>query len=187
MCQGHEQGWIGARGKERGMVLLDPMHRFPGAYPAPLVFSTDIDLCWALWYTEICAESTEVWKGGADEGNADSTQAVHWYPAPPPPPAHPQTQSHWTPSFTQADHGQTIWCPPAISWHPETPLWPWYGCSSNCKADEGRGSVWEGHLEVISWGWDSAGGAPARALSACVSLLVSWRLDDLWYWNDMEP
>ena len=82
------------------MVLLDPMHRFPGAYPAPLVFSTDIYLCWALWCTQICAESTEVWKGGADEGNADLTQAVHWYPAPPLPPAHPQTQSYWTPSLT---------------------------------------------------------------------------------------
>ena len=70
------KGWLRARGQESGMVLLDPMHRFPGAYPAPLVFSTDIYLCWALWCTRIGAEDTDIWKVGADKGNADSTQAV---------------------------------------------------------------------------------------------------------------
>ena len=70
------KGWLRARGQESGMVLLDPMHRFPGAYPALLVFSTDIYLCWALWCTRICAEDTDIWKVGADKGNADSTQAV---------------------------------------------------------------------------------------------------------------
>ena len=66
------KGWLRARGQESGMVLLDPMHRFPGAYPAPLVFSTDIYLGWTLWVTPVCAEGADIWKGGADKGNADS-------------------------------------------------------------------------------------------------------------------
>ena len=41
---------------------------------------------------------------------------------------------------------------------------------------------------MVSWGGLGAGGVPAGTLSACVSLLlVSWRLDNTWYWNDMEP
>ena len=72
------RGWLRIRGQGRGMVLLDPMHRFPGAYLAPLVFSTDIYLCWTLWHTPVYAEGAEVWKGGT--GNADLAQAVQSYP-----------------------------------------------------------------------------------------------------------
>lgn len=129
-----------ARNKRTGARL-----RFPDTYPAPLVFCTDICLCQPLWCTPLCAEGAELRKGGADKGNAGSRQVMHPHPDPPllPPPTAPFTTSDSGPlnpmSNSAADHEQTIWCVPGFSWRPKMLLWPWYGYSSNSRADEGTG------------------------------------------------
>ncbi|OWJ99076.1 NXF3, partial [Cervus elaphus hippelaphus] len=62
----------------------------------------------------------------------------------------------------------------------KTPLWPWCGYSSNCRAGDGKGSVWVEHSEIKSWGGVCAESAPAGTLSASVSLVLAfWSLDDL--------
>lgn len=80
--KGMDRSSWGQEGRPGAWSCLIPRLRFPAAHLAPLGICPDIGLCGPLWCTPLCAEGAEVSKGGADEGKAEPTQAVHSEPDP---------------------------------------------------------------------------------------------------------
>lgn len=115
------RAWLGLVKGQEGRTGARSCVRFPGTYPAPLVFPTDLYLYLPLWHTPLCAEGAEVRKGGADKGNADSRLVVHPHPGPhllPTPIAphlHLKLRATDPISNSAADHEQTICSLPASS------------------------------------------------------------------------